>query len=90
MDTPDKLRRLTFEAGFSSAEIWSAEAEHRFTVDALIEVQTSCGMPMRRLAMLPPSVRADCESRVRDALAQMTPEELTYRPEVLFCAARVG
>jgi SAM-dependent methyltransferase len=90
MDTPDKLHRLASDAGFASVEIWSVIAEHRFTVDALIDVQTSCGMPMRRLATLPSAAQASCESRVRDALARMTPEELTYRPEVLFCAARVS
>lgn len=84
MDTPDKLRRLTAAAGFSSADIWRTETEHRFMADALFAVQTSCGMAMRRLATLRPDAQAACRSRVRDALGRMTSEELTYRPEVLF------
>jgi SAM-dependent methyltransferase len=84
MDSPGKLRRLITDAGFSSANIWTAETEHRFTVSALLDVQTHCGMPMRRLASLLPDTQAACRSRVRDALERMTPDELTYRPEVLF------
>ena len=88
MDTPDKLRDLLASAGFSSIRIWSADVEHTFTVDALIAVQTGCGMPMRRLVGLSPDAQATCESRVRAALAQFTTEELTYRAEVLFVVAQ--
>lgn len=85
MDSPDKLRQLTAAAGFSSAGLWTVEAEHRFTVEALLDIHTSCGMPMRRLATLSPDEQTACRSRVKDALERMTPEEMTYRPEVLFC-----
>jgi SAM-dependent methyltransferase len=88
MDTPDKLRALFSEAGFSSVRIWSTTVEHRFTPDALVAIQTTCGMPMRRLAGLPPEAQQACASRVTCAIQQLTAEELTYRPEVLFGVAR--
>lgn len=88
MDTPAKLRALLQAAGYTSVEIWIAAPQHTFTPDALIAVQTSCGMPLRRLAGLPADAQTACAARVRRAMDEMSPEELTYRPEVLFAVAR--
>jgi SAM-dependent methyltransferase len=89
MDTPAKLQRLLSASGYSSARIWSTTFEHTFTPEALIAVQTGCGMPMRRLAALPPGEQAACAARVRHAIDQLSSDELTYRPEVLFARALV-
>jgi SAM-dependent methyltransferase len=88
MDTPDKLARLLSDARLSPVRIWAVTVEHRFTPDALLAIQTTCGMPMRRLAGLSPAAQQACASRVRRAIEQLTVEELTYQPEVLFGVAR--
>jgi SAM-dependent methyltransferase len=88
MDTPDKLRKFISAAGYASARIWSVTCEYTFTPNALIAIQTGCGLPMRRLAGLSSEAQSACELRVRRRMAALTAEELTYRPEVLFAVAR--
>jgi len=88
MDTPAKLRALVADGGYPAIDIWAARYEHACTPDSLLAIQTSCGMPMRRLAGVPAAARRACEARVRQALEQLSEDELIYRPEVLFCVAR--
>ena len=87
MDTPAKLRALVAEAGFTAIEIWSEVFEWQGTMDAVLAIQTTCGLPMRRLAGLSADAREACEARVRRALEGLSQSDLIYRPEVLFCVA---
>ena len=88
MDTPDKLAGLLLETGFAPPRIWSECLAHPWTVDALFALQTSCGMPARRLASLSEKTQAICRERVRSRVATLTADDLVYRAQVLFAVAR--
>lgn len=87
MDTPEKLQHLLHAVGLASVNVWSANVTHQWTLNDLLAVQVSCGMPARRLASLSSERRARCESRVRIRLERLTRAELEYRPEVLLAVA---
>jgi ubiquinone/menaquinone biosynthesis C-methylase UbiE len=84
MDTPEKIQGLLEAVGFVSVNVWSANVVHQWTLDDLLAVHVSCGMPARRLASLSSERRERCRSRVRTQLGRLTRAELEYRPEVLF------
>jgi len=84
MDTPERLGQLLSRAGFVESRIWSRTFEHRWSLDAAMAVQETCGMAARRLVSLDADARAACESRVRARLAKM---DLRDRSEVLFAVA---
>jgi ubiquinone/menaquinone biosynthesis C-methylase UbiE len=83
-DTPEKLRALIALAGFAEPRAWTKTFEHRWAIDSVMAVQETCGMAARRLASLDAPVRAACESRVRERLAQM---DLLDQSEVVFAVA---
>ncbi len=87
MDTPEKLRHLLHAVGFVAVNVWSADVTHQWTLDDLLAMQESCGLPARRLESLPGDRRERCRSRVRRRLADLTPAELEYRAEVLLAVA---
>ena len=88
MDTVGKLAGLLHEPGFVSERIWSAHFAHPWTIYALLELQTSCGMPSRRLGSLSEKAQAACQGRVRSRIEALAAEDLVFRPEVLFAVAR--
>lgn len=91
MDTREKLQRLLEIAGFVSVNVESTSIAHQWTVDELMAMQSSCGMPARRLASLSSERRDACLTRVETRLRLLTPAELEYRPEVIFAVgARPG
>jgi len=61
---------------------------HAWSVDALFALQTSCGMPARRLASLSKKAQSICRERVRSRVATLTADDLVYRAQVLFAVAR--
>lgn len=87
MDTPAKLERLLSSAGYTRAHIWSRTFEYRWTVDALMALQLTCGMAARRLVSLSTAQSASCESKVRKRLELFPETDLIQRSEVLFAAA---
>jgi ubiquinone/menaquinone biosynthesis C-methylase UbiE len=87
MDTADKLSALLRTAGFGVVQTWTQVFEHRWTIDAIIDVQLGCGMAARRIGSLSRSDAARCESHVRERLAKLRPDALVYRPEILFATA---
>ena len=87
MNTSGKLEALLASAGFESIRVWRETFEYQWTMESLLELHLECSMPSRRLATLSESGRLDCQARVRARLAQLTPSELTYRPEVLLATA---
>jgi hypothetical protein len=87
MDTVDKLENLLRDAGFLPQRIWGEHFAHPWTVDALLELQASCGMPSRRLGSLSDKAKAACRRRVRLRIEAFTAEDLVFRPEILFAVA---
>ena len=89
MDAPDKLSALLRHAGFGLVQTWTHAFEHRWTIDAVVDAQLGCGMAARRIGHLSRSDASKCEARVRQRLARLDPDILTYRPEILFATASV-
>jgi ubiquinone/menaquinone biosynthesis C-methylase UbiE len=89
MDTPDKLSALVRTAGFGVIQTWTQVFEHRWTIDAVVDVQLGCGMAARRIGSLSRSDASRCEAHVRERLAKLGPAALVYRPEILFATASV-
>jgi SAM-dependent methyltransferase len=90
MDTEDKLHALARSAGFRRVRVWSHRFAHLWRPEALLAMQVVCGLPSRRLATLTEPARERCRSRVWARLQRLDPEQLVYRPEVLFAVASSG
>jgi len=87
MDTPEKLTQLIQASGLTISKLWSETFCHAFKLEDLLKLQTSCGVASRRLPSLSAKRRGKCEARVRERLLEFTPEQLEYKPEVLFAVA---
>jgi SAM-dependent methyltransferase len=86
MNTEPKLASLLEQAGFARIRTQRRCAEHRFTPDSLLTVQLHCGLASRRLPSLAAEEQARCRIQVQRQLRELLPEELVYRPEVIFAA----
>jgi ubiquinone/menaquinone biosynthesis C-methylase UbiE len=87
MDTGDKLSRLLLQAGFSIDRTWSQLFESHWTIEEIVATQRGCGLTARRSGSLPARDVAECEARARRRLAELGPDALIYRPEILFAIA---
>lgn len=87
MNTPEKLTQVVQSSGLTVEKLWSETFSHAFKLEDLIKLQLGCGPASRRLPSLSAKRRAKCEARVRERLAEFTPEQLEYKPEVLFAVA---
>jgi SAM-dependent methyltransferase len=87
MNTPEKLTQIVQAGGLTISKLWSETFCHAFKLEDLIKLQLGCGAPSRRLPSLSAKRRAKCEARVRERLLEFTPEELEYKPEVLYAVA---
>ena len=87
MDTEAKLGALLEEAGFAGVCTRRECAEHRFTVDSLLNVQVQCGLPSRRLPSLPTEEQLRCRAHAEERLRELSGDELVFRPEVIFATA---
>jgi SAM-dependent methyltransferase len=91
MNTSEKLAGLLAQTDLTGSRIWSERFEHRWTIEALLDMQIACGLPSRRLASLSPEMQEDCCRRVRARIGALPSDALVYRPEVLFAtASRAG
>ncbi len=87
MDAPEKLTGLLKSADLSVRLVWRERFTCRWTIEALLALHVTCGMPARRLASLTEAVQAECRARVEARLRQLPHDELIERPEVLFAIA---
>ena len=87
MDTTDKLGSLLETAGLTTSSIWIERPERRWTWPELLELTSRYGATSRRLGTLDVPRRRECLERVRAAFAEMSAEELMYRPEMLLAVA---
>jgi len=88
MNSAAKVDALLAEAGFTVIRAQGRRVEHRFTVESLLTVQLRCGLASRRLPSLATEKQARCRAQVEERLRRLSPEELVYRPEVIFAVAR--
>ena len=88
MNSEAKVDALLAEAGFTVIRAQGRRVEHRFTVESLLTVQVRCGLASRRLPSLATEKQARCRAQVEERLRRLSPEELVYRPEVIFAVAR--
>ena len=88
MDAPEKLTGLLESADFSVERVWCERFTYRWTVDTLLALHVTCGMPARRLASLSAALQTECRTRVEMRLGQLQQDELIERPEVLFAIAQ--
>jgi len=87
MNTPDKLSSLLFEADFTPGRAWWGEFSHPWTVESLLELQVSCGLPARRLASLSESLQTECLMRVEERFGELTTDQLVERARLVFATA---
>ena len=88
MDTAGKLSDVLESAGFVVEHSWTHVFESHWTIDQIVKTQLGCGLTARRIGSLSSGDAAECEARVRRRLAELGPNALIYRPEVLFATAR--
>jgi len=88
MDSREKLEGLLADAGYESIRVWSRTSEYRWTAESLFELQSSVGLPMRRLGTLSSQAQSKCCERVSARYARLTGDDLTFRPEILFATGR--
>ena len=86
-NTSEKLRQLLEAAALVPMQVWTDHFTQRWTVDGLVALRFSCDPPLKRLASLSPDAQTSCRARVEERLRALTPEELVFRPEVLFAVA---
>lgn len=84
MDTPEKLTDVIERGGLAVDRVWSNRFVHAWQVEELLQTQTRCGLPSRRLESLSADAARECTSRVRARLDQLTPAEMEYRAEVIY------
>jgi SAM-dependent methyltransferase len=88
MDTPEKVGAMVEEAGLIPLRIWAERFERRWTWEELMLLGAGYGAARRRLDSLSATAREACLRRVRERLAQLSADELLYRPEIVFTLAR--
>ncbi len=90
MDTLEKLEGLLHGAGYELIRVWNRTSEYRWSADALLELQAGIGLPMRRLQTLSPQAQSACHKRVAERFTELSKEDLTFRPDVLFATGRMS
>lgn len=88
MDTPGKLRALMEAAGFQPLRLWAEPFERHWTRDELFSLRSGHGLFNRRLRTLGETVRRQCLERIRERMARLAPEELVWRPEIVFAVGQ--
>ena len=86
-DTPVKLRVLFERAGFVDIETWTDRLNLVWPVDDYFRFMSS-GPPRRRLEGLPAEERRRCLERIHSRLAELSPEDLAERSEIVFATGR--
>jgi SAM-dependent methyltransferase len=88
MDTPAKVRALLEVAGFQPLRLWAEPFVRHWTGDELFSLRSGHGLFNRRLRTLGEEVRRQCLERIRERMARLAPEELIWRPEIVFAVGQ--
>lgn len=87
MDTPEKLQRLIETAGFRAISLHVEPWQYQMSVDQIVALKTTLGVPGLRLAQLDQEARDACISSVRRRLLDLDSAELVDRHEVIYATA---
>ncbi|MGA7989033.1 MAG: methyltransferase domain-containing protein [Candidatus Dormiibacterota bacterium] len=87
MDTPDKVAGLLDSAGFRTVTLRVEPWRQPMTVEQVVALRTSLGVPGRRLASLDPEARDACVRRARHRLRELDTEALTDYDDVIYATA---
>lgn len=86
-DAPAKMRRYAHGVGFRGCDAWEARGEYRFTHDGFVSYVTRIGPRGRVIAGLPDGKRARIADEIAAALGGLEPDDLTWRPALVYCLA---
>lgn len=87
-DTPEKCAALLEETGFRVSSVRSERMTHQWTIEDLIGFRTQVGYGRVRWGSLDASARAAVLDEGRRGLAELTPEEMVLRDEVIYSVGR--
>lgn len=87
-DTPDKCGLLMEKSGFEVCAIRAERMSHEWTIDDLIGYRTQLGYGRVRWESLDADARPGALEEVRAALAELAPDEMTERDEVIYSIGR--
>jgi SAM-dependent methyltransferase len=87
MDTPEKVTGLLESAGFRVVSLGLEPWRQPMTVEQIVALRTSLGVPGRRLAILDAEARAACIGRARQRLRELDADTLTDHDDVIYATA---
>jgi SAM-dependent methyltransferase len=87
MDTPEKVTGLLESAGFQVVSLHLEPWRQPMTVEQVVALKTSLGVPGRRLATLDPHARDACIRRARQRLRELDADSLTDHDDVIYATA---
>ncbi|HVL32952.1 MAG TPA: class I SAM-dependent methyltransferase [Actinomycetota bacterium] len=88
VDAPEKLARMARAAGLDVERAWTETVAYTWTPDTFVGWASSMGFFMRRLELLDETQRARVLVKVARALTKLSPDQMTWRPDVVFFIAR--
>ena len=87
MDTPKKVTGLLVSAGFRVVSLHLEPWRQAMTVEQVVALKASLGVPGRRLATLDPRARDACIRRARQRLRALDADSLTDHDDVIYATA---
>jgi SAM-dependent methyltransferase len=87
MDTPEKVTGLLESAGLHVVSLHLEPWRQPMTVEQVVALKTSLGVPGRRLATLDPQTRDACVRRARQRLRELDADSLTDHDDVIYATA---
>lgn len=87
VDSPEKVAGLLETVGFRMLSVRVEPWRQAMTVEQVVALRTSLGVPGRRLATLDPEARDACVRSARHRLWALDAEALTDRDDVIYATA---
>jgi SAM-dependent methyltransferase len=87
VDTPEKVAGLLESVGFRTLSVRVQPWRKAMTVEQIVALRTTLGVPGRRLATLHPEVRDACVHAARRRLRDLDADALTDHDEIIYATA---
>lgn len=84
MDSPEKMCSIFDEVGLRTDRVWTAQAEHRWTPEAMLTLQCRYGRSLARLQALDDETKGRFLAEIRDRFASLNEDAFVWRPIVVF------